>query len=254
MAIIGVSGYSGSGKDTVGKIIQYIMGGKEDPFSFSIEDAIAKPEEYDWVLEDSSKWKIKKFADKLKDIAEHITGIPAEKFEDQDFKKTSLPAVWWTTCDEGLQPMTVREFLQKLGTDAMRNGLHPNVWVNALMSDYKSETDIDTFRYAKGYTEERTPSQEEKKFEIRQLFEYLTEVKKPDWIITDVRFVNEAEAIKDKNGIIIRIDRPGYKPINTHPSETSLDSWNFDYKIANVSDLISLKFTVENILKHAKIL
>ena len=113
------------------------MGGKKDPFNFSIEDAINKPEEYDWVLEESSNWEIKKFADKLKEIAAHLLGINAEDFEDAEFKKTTLPSMWWTTCDEGLQPMTVREFLQKLGTDAMRNGLHTNVWVNALMADYE---------------------------------------------------------------------------------------------------------------------
>ena len=85
--IIGISGYAGSGKDTVGKIIQYVMGGKEDPFSFSIEDAINKPEEYDWVLDDSSNWEIRKFADKLKDIAAHLLGVEPEDFEDPEFKK-----------------------------------------------------------------------------------------------------------------------------------------------------------------------
>jgi hypothetical protein len=224
--IIGVSGYAGSGKDTVGKIIQYLMGGKEDPFAFSIEDAINKPEEYDWVLEESSNWEIRKFADKLKDIAAHILGIDPEDFEDQDFKRTPLPVEWWTPCDEGLQPMTVRDFLQKLGTDAMRNGLHTNVWVNALMADYEC-TPAD--RAPQGWDCD-------------------------NWIITDTRFSNEATAIKEKGGIIIRIDRPGCKPVNAHPSETSLDRWNFDYRIANVSDLFSLKVTVQNILKHAKLL
>jgi hypothetical protein len=215
--IIGISGYSGSGKDTLGRIIQYIMGGKgpDGLFSFSIEKAIANPLEFDEVLEDSSEWEIKKFAGKLKDIASHLTGIDIEDFEDQEFKKTNLGREWWTTCDEGWQPMTVREFLQKLGTDALRTGLHPNVWVNALMADYDEDS---------------------------------------NWVITDTRFPNEAMAIKEKGGIIIRIDRPGFKPINDHPSEIALNGWNFDYKIANVSDLISLTFTVETILKHAKII
>lgn len=215
--IIGVNGYSGSGKDTLGRIIQYIMGnnGPQGQFAFSIEKAIANPLEFDEVLEDSSEWEIKKFAGKLKDIASHLTGIDIEDFEDQEFKKTNLSREWWTTCDEGWQPMTVRDFLQKLGTDALRNGLHPNVWVNALMADYYEDS---------------------------------------NWIVTDTRFPNEAMAIKEKGGIIIRIDRPGVKPINDHPSEVALNGWNFDYKIANVSDLISLTFTVENILKHAKLL
>ena len=70
------------------------------------------------------------------------------------------------------------------------------------------------------------------------------------WVVSDCRFENEAQAIKDRGGVIIRIDRPGVKPINNHPSETAIDHWPFDYKIANVSDLVSLRFTVENIYKE----
>jgi len=252
--IIGVSGYAGSGKDTVGAIIQYIFANEKNPLSIPVEKMVTDMDEFGLFLEDESGWEIRKFAANLKDVASHLTGIDIEDFEDQEFKKTNLGREWWTTCNEGYQPMTVRDFLQKLGTDALRNGLHPNTWVNALMADYKQDVDVNTYRYAKGYTEERSPSDEERTFPMKQLFEYLTEVPKPNWIITDCRFKNEAQAIKDKQGIIIRIDRPFVKPINDHPSETDLDTWNFDYKIANVSDLISLKFTVENILKHAELL
>jgi hypothetical protein len=225
--IIGINGYSGSGKDTVGMMIQYL---NCDQAEVPIEKVCANYLDHEYWLDEQSNWEIRKFAGKLKDIASHLTGIDIEDFEDQSFKKTNLGTEWWTTCDEGLQPMTVREFLQKLGTDALRNGLHPNVWVNALMADYKHEKTCDCEK------------------ECRCTF------KLPNWIITDTRFINEAKAIKDNGGIIIRVDRPGVKPINNHPSEIELDSWNFDYKIANVSDLISLMFTVENILKHAKII
>ena len=34
----------------------------------------------------------------------------------------------------------------------------------------------------------------------------------PNWIITDVRFPNEAKAIKDKGGILIRVNRDNWKP------------------------------------------
>ena len=74
----------------------------------------------------------------------------------------------------------------------------------------------------------------------------------PNWIITDVRFPNEAKAIKDKGGIVIRVNRTyytedkkyiiGYDPFETHPSETALDDYDgFDYVIENdgtVQDLI----------------
>ena len=259
MAIIGINGYSGSGKDTVGMIIQYLIANTsnpKDPIAVPIEKIATDPLKYQETLEESSGWEIKKFAGKLKDIASHLTGIDPEDFEDQEFKKTNLGREWWTVSEEGYQPMTVRDFLQKLGTDALRNGLHTNVWVNALMADYKQDVDLGTFRYAKGYKEDRhfVPGSEDNKITFTELYEYVQEVPFPNWIITDVRFYNEAEAVKDKKGIIIRVDRPGFKPINTHASENSLDDWNFDYKIANVSDLLSLKSTVQGILKHAKII
>lgn len=236
--IIGISGYAGTGKDTVGIMIQYLLSKPGKP---SIEEVLKDSNQHEWWLEDQSGWEIRKFAGKLKDIASHLTGIEIEDFEDQEFKKTLLGPEWGTVEHNPLNNipvfgdvqfnslMSVRDFLQKLGTDALRNGLHPNVWVNALMADYTSVWTTDEGAH--------DPVQEI-----------------PNWIITDTRFVNEAQAIKDKGGIIIRIDRPGMKPINDHPSEVGLDNWKFDYKIANVSDEIALMFTVENILKHAKIL
>lgn len=225
--IIGINGYAGSGKDTVGTIIQYLQ---TTPSNVSLEDVLDFPLTHQWWLEEASGWEVKKWAGKLKAIASMLTGINQEKFEDQEFKKTNLDTQW--DCNPPgkvgtvyRQPMTVRDFLQKLGTDAIRDGLHTNAWVNALMADYKK---ID-------YNDDEQP-------------EY------PNWIITDTRFSNEAQAIKDAGGIVIRVDRPGVKPINDHPSEVGLDSWKFDYKIANVSDLKALTGTVEMILLKENIL
>jgi hypothetical protein len=223
--IIGLSGYSGSGKDTVGQIIQ----------------KLTAKEIYGYL---ENTWEIKKFAGKLKTIASMITGIPEFKFEDQEFKKTFLESEWdsygiirgnstqqvavqliphdpdgiWLKSGDNKQVhnrMTVRDFLQKLGTDALRDRLHSNTWINALMCDYTTES---------------------------------------NWVITDTRFVNEAEAIKKAGGIVIRIDRPGFTPINAHPSETSLDVWDYDYKIMNGSDIEALSLTVNTILKKHNLL
>jgi len=227
--IIGINGYAGSGKDTVGTIIQYL---KAKPLNTSLEDILDFPLTHQWWLEESSGWEIKKWAGKLKAIASMLTGIDEKKFEDQEFKKTDLTHQW--DCNppdkRGLgtihkKPMTVRDFLQRLGTDAIRDGLHTNAWVNALMSDYKP---ID-------WNDDEQPEH-------------------PNWIITDTRFPNEAQAIKDAGGLVIRVDRTGVKPINDHPSEVGLDDWNFDYKIANVSDLKALTGTVEMILLKENLL
>ena len=191
--IIGLSGYAKSGKDTVAEIIQELQ---------------------------LNEWQIKKFSGKLKTIASLLTGISANKFEEQEFKQSALSNEWG---------MTVREFLQKLGTDAVREGLHTNAWVNALMADYHTDTKTEV------------------------LGEFMKKVTPPcNWIITDCRFPNEAQAIKDKGGVIIRIDRPGIAPVNAHPSETALDNWDFDYKIANASDLVALKQSVEVLLNKIK--
>ena len=202
--IIGISGYSGSGKDLVGTIIQEIS---------------------------LNKWHIKKWAGKLKTIASILTGIPVENFEDQEFKKTLLGPEWGTVKDIPLNGvpvfadiqfnslMTVRDFLQKLGTEAIRDSLHENTWVNATMVDY---TPVQV-QWADG-----------------PLGGY-KDGPMPNWIITDTRFPNEAEAIKKAGGIVVRINRPGVQPINPHPSETSLDDWNFDAVINNdgdVSDIV----------------
>lgn len=209
--IIGINGYAGSGKDTVGKLIQ-IASCPNIPEGYDIEELINNYHIlHEWWIEEQSGWEIKKWAGKLKTIGSLLTGIPVEKFEDQEFKKTQLGPQWG---------MTVRDFLQKLGTDGLRTGLHENTWVNALMADYEGVYDIDT---------DRTTW--------------------PKWVITDTRFPNEAQAIKDAGGIVIRVDRPGCKPINDHPSETGLDNWNFDHRIMNGSDLVALLFTVGSVLR-----
>jgi hypothetical protein len=224
--IIGISGKIGSGKDTIGEIIQGLSitnGGRE--------------------------FEIKKFAGKLKTTASLLTGIPVEKFEDQEFKKTLLGSEWGTVRPNPLNAvpvfedvqfnelMSVRELLQRLGTEAMRDGLHTNVWVNALFADYKEEiyrSEVPT--RAAGFIDQHVY---------------------PNWIITDMRFPNEMEAIVKRGGITIRVTRPVKKSKNTprlHPSETALDKATFDYEIINDGSVDDLIAKVRQILITEKII
>jgi energy-coupling factor transporter ATP-binding protein EcfA2 len=162
--IIGLSGKRGSGKNTVAEIIQGIA---------------------------PNKWQLKAFADPLKEITAKLTGQPLAKMYTQEGKTTYLPE--WG--------MTIGEFQQKLGTDAIREGLHQEAWVLAALSSYK---------------------------------------KGDYYILCDMRFPNEAEAIKAKGGILIRIEgdplmQQGDGTRNdNHPSETSLDNYTgFDTVIVN---------------------
>jgi uncharacterized protein YegP (UPF0339 family) len=257
--LIGISGKIGSGKDTVAHIIKYLT---LDPevFGMSNGDIIADLEHNGYVAR-GSDYKVKKFAGKLKHIASLLTGIPVEKFEDQEFKKEYLGEEWsyytvslilngelmqqsgrFVTREEaeqaveiakqsfkalpleyaiGQQQMTVRQLLQELGTEGLRKGLHENVWVNALMADYKAPK--------------------------------MSEYHPSKWIITDVRFPNEAEAITEKNGVLIRIERPG-TPTGEHASETSLDEYPFMHVIVNDGDLNDLINKVRKLLIQLEII
>lgn len=191
--IIGLSGYMQSGKDTAGKMIQEMVGMKVGTMFVSY-------------------FNIKKFATKLKKIAGIMLGVDASKFEDQDYKESYLPPEWGK--------MTVRQFLQNLGTKAIRHHVHEDAWVIATMADYKPDG--------------------------------------PGWIMTDCRFPNEAQAIKDRGGIIIRINRevPGVsqKFIDRSESEVSLDDWKFDYVVNNLGSLDDLRNQIKEILRQIKLL
>ena len=90
--IIGINGYSGSGKDTAGIIIQYLQADRKTP----LKEVIENHTKHEWWLEEGSEWVIKKWAGKLKQVASLLTGIPKHKFEDQEFKKTLLGPEWGT--------------------------------------------------------------------------------------------------------------------------------------------------------------
>ena len=247
--IIALSGRMGSGKDTVGKIIQYLL--CHNVGDVSIEDVLSC-NEHDWWLEEQSNSEIKKFAGKLKAIGSILSGVPVEKFEDQEFKKLNMGSDWdhelvgedWVDLKPVLVPMTYREFLQKLGTEAMRDGLHTNVWVNALFADYIPHKKEGGFQRSVKDTNG-----------IPYDFEY--EVEYPNWIITDMRFPNELESVVERQGITIRVTRPVEKSKTTarlHPSETALDKAIFDYEIVNSGSIENLVDMVREILTRESIL
>lgn len=59
-------------------------------------------------------------------------------------------------------------------------------------------------------------------------------------VFADVRFPNEAEAVKQLGGEVWRVIRPEAGPANNHISETALNDYDFDFLIPNNSDLDTL--------------
>lgn len=268
--LIGVTGKMGSGKDLTANIIQYLMYCKKNgKMSYS-----------SWELLDSpySGWANKKFSKKLKLIASILTGIPANKFEDQEFKKTCLGEEWSyidITHSNGIpktdrisknernlygnglnsvlletsEYYTVRSFLQRLATDCIRDGLHPDTWVNALFSDYnpigyKMNSNALSFEATFiGGKMNGIPTNSEPIY--------------PNWIITDVRFPNEYKAIKSRGGIIIRkygVEEFSSSVQNFHKSETALDDFEVDYELHYCEEIETLIKQVKEILIKEEIL
>jgi len=91
-------------------------------------------------------------------------------------------------------PMTAREFMQFLGTDIMRKMYEP-IWVNACIKKIKREQS--------------------------QLA-----------IVADVRFPNEAKAIENAGGTMLRLTRQIYSD-DIHSSEIALDDYPFSWTINN---------------------
>jgi len=58
---------------------------------------------------------------------------------------------------------------------------------------------------------------------------------RPDrnYVIPDVRFPNELMAVRQMDGLTVRVTRPGYGPVNDHVSETALDDYTFDMTVDN---------------------
>ncbi|AZU97161.1 deoxynucleoside monophosphate kinase [Streptomyces phage Emma1919] len=58
-----------------------------------------------------------------------------------------------------------------------------------------------------------------------------------NYVVTDVRFVNEANGIRQRGGRMYRIVREGVGPANNHVSETALDNYDYDGFIHNDGSL-----------------
>lgn len=216
--IIGISGKSQSGKDEVGKIIQYLTC-KTTGLSFE------QFKNNEW-LNITASWQVIKFADSIKKIVCLLTGCTRKQLEDQDFKNSRLPKEWNYSYGENqiggirkivgdVHQYTYREFLLKLG-DLLREEVHPNVFVNPLMN-------------------------------------LIDECKDENIVVSDVRLSIEFKEIKKRNGILIRVNKDLISKIDSY-TETALDNYPFDYVIENNSSIEDLIEKVREILIKEKII
>lgn len=218
----------------------------------------------------------KKFAAMIKTFACMLIGCTTEQLEDREFKEKPLGKEWdlynllagnnefyalnktldelkntfTKTYNEGryvTKSMTPRLLLQLLGTEAGREIIHPNLWVIALFSTYRDKdlTFEEKIKLAKSQgTEVQDDDWTGLEEELSRRFDLDGEKRhrKSKWIITDVRFPNEVEAIKSRGGMLIKIERPRLKlSKHEHSSETALDHYtDWDLVIQNDGTIVEL--------------
>lgn len=215
----------------------------------------------DFILKEFPEFEHKKFAGKLKEMVCLMIGCTMEELEDPVFKETPLGEEWdkwrvdsfympetldsevnafydyinyFNTKEEAVsfgesekkkynvpskekvygmssdydysvvkEEITPRKLLQLLGTECGRQIIHPNVWVNSTMADYKGGD---------------------------------------NWVLSDVRFPNEAEAVRKRGGLLFRVNRPSMESTDQHESETALDNYqHWDKVIINDGSLEDLE-------------
>ncbi len=194
MKIIGLAAKAGGGKDTAGELI------------------INSLAEKGYTATQLS------FANPLKDICTQLFGWDRDRLQtDAEYKESNL-------LDDGsidpackMLDMNRRVVMQRLGTEAMRRGLHSEIWIIALKLSIM-RGDYDMYDYG---------------------------------LLTDCRFINELQFVRDLDGTLIRIDRAGEQSTLTehteHASELEWQEWtDWDAIVVNYINPI---FTKEANLK-----
>lgn len=179
--IIGLCGFARSGKNSVADVLAHSYG-----------------------------FKTVAFADKMRKGLLALNPLcPIDPHSQQQFglvRKVRLQELvarlGW---DDAKSIIEVRALLQRFGTDAGRNVLGENVWVDALLNDC---------------------------------------VLHQNYSVADVRFPNEANAIREHDGIVVRVMRPGVTAVNAHISERALDNFVEDTRIINDGSLDDLNLKV----------
>lgn len=174
MKVIGLTGPARSGKDTVADILEEITPGRVDREAF---------------------------ADRLKLVAALALGVSVDpddvgvsgirRWADRFKEAESLAVIG--PGGTVLSEISGREFLQRLGAEAIRGVLGDDIFVDAI--SFEREADL--------------------------------------LVLTDVRYPNEAEAIRRNGGEVWRVTRPGVSRANGHSSEDPLPENLVDREVVN---------------------
>lgn len=98
-------------------------------------------------------------------------------------------------------PHSPRQLMQSMGTEWARNTVHPDVWVKL------AEQNLDYIATALGTV--------------------------IGFVISDIRFENEADFVRRRGGTVIHISRHNAEPVNAHVSEAGVKASDNDIYLRN---------------------
>lgn len=191
--IIGVTGYRRCGKDSTCKILVERFGFKQYGFADALR-ALA--------LELNPGIK--------------LLGAPREILRDLGCSERAWlgyrDIVDEISYDRAKDIPDFRQFLQRLGTEGIRNVFGPDAWINALALRIDADAS-------------------------------------PLVCISDVRFHNEVAWLNARNGLVWRVERPGYGGDDPHPSEAAIPHLEAHYELS-ASNLTELEQQVLSLANY----
>lgn len=229
--LIAVSGVKGSGKDSVSSMLQYCL-------------SVPKAFRQYWFYEHFRKWikpKYKRlaFADPLKKMLSDLLNIPLKNFYNRSFKEDYIINVSTLNIpqmrvidgclDLNLNKLSDSKF-NKMVKQLDPELLNSNLSLRQLLQYFGTEI-------------------MQKYFGKRVWINSTLQHRSNYTIISDLRFIEEYNAIKENNGLVIYVNRPGYE-FGQHASEKEmkelLENNKYDFVIDNNG-------SVEDLFKQVKI-
>lgn len=121
----------------------------------------------------------------------------------------------WNGYKETIYKDEIRRLLQRLGTEAGRQALWDTIWIDAAFAKIPDDAKV---------------------------------------VVSDARFFNEFDAVRDRGGIIWRIEREGVGPVSDHPSETEAPSYpHFERVIRNDGTLGEYRSTIREAYNASRV-
>lgn len=120
------------------------------------------------------------------------------------------PVDWLDDSSDGRQQVTPRRFLQLVGTEFGRNLIHPHLWVRSCLRRVEGHANV---------------------------------------VISDCRFGNEARAIRERGGVVVRLNGRGVLA-DKHISEVPLHASLVDFEVDNSGDVHWLHEQLEALIER----